>query len=232
MRQDGQPAVTYEFSADGSYVMTVKSALADARGTGKYRLQGNVLETTPDNSTPLRRYQYRLADPNTLELTDPAGPPMRFARDAAAQAPANIAQPAIAAPTLVPPGGNLKVPLPLPRVAGGHLVYTRWVPAVAAAGGLQATGIVPKLFVMNSDGSAKQPFLTGEPFTSFKQARWSPKYDRLAFCSDWMMARSACMEDIFIARADGLGVLRVTGNELRGPAPEGYGIVTGLVEDN
>jgi hypothetical protein len=238
VRQDAQPAVTYEFRPDGTYTMTVKSALADAKGTGKYTTAPDgTLSTTPDSGMGARKYQYRLTDPNTLELIDPAGLPMRFGRQGVANQVAQqpAAQPGQGVPVVpgaLPAGGNLRLPFPLPKTPGGHIVYMQWVPMQAAAAGLQASFPLPKLFVMNADGSQKTPLVPVNDFTSYKDPRWSPDYDRLAFVSDFLNARSACMEDVFVMPAAGGFAVRMTGNELKGPAPEGYGIVTGLVEDN
>lgn len=120
----------------------------------------------------------------------------------------------------------------LPAAApGGHIVYSRILPGKAVAAGLQADLLISKLFVMNPDGTGAQPFLATPDLSQFKEARWSPAYDRLAFTSDFLNSRSACMTDIFEARADGL-VRRVTGQDIVGPAPAGYGSVRGRVDPN
>ncbi len=136
------------------------------------------------------------------------------------------------APTLYPPPAGFRPALPLAAAAGGHILFTRGVPITAAGGGLALTIPVPKLFVMNGDGSGQQAFLAPGDFTMVKEARWSPDYKFLCFSSDWAEARSACVQDIFLAAADGSGLTRITGNELHGPAPAGYGAVTGIIRDN
>ncbi len=115
------------------------------------------------------------------------------------------------------------------KADGGHIIYSKLVPARLAAGGLTADTIVSKLHIMNGDGTSSQPFITSPDLSQFKEPRWSPSFDRLAFASTWLNSRSACMTDIFEARIDG-AVRRVTGNELVGKAPLGYGSATGRVD--
>ncbi len=122
----------------------------------------------------------------------------------------------------------LRVPLPLPKTPGGHIVYARYL-AHSAPG---QPVFLPKLFVMNADGSGKTTFLAPSGYVSVKEPRWSPTYDRLAFVSDYLPGMSACYEDVFVASAADGSVRRVTGNELRGAPALGYGAITGVVVDN
>ncbi len=140
----------------------------------------------------------------------------------------------LAAATLtaqVPPAAP-PLALPLEPAPGGHIVFTRGVPITAQAGGLRATIPVPKLFVMNADGSGVKPFFATPDFTTASEPQWCAGYGALTFSSDWQQERSCCVQDIFFATADGRGHWRITGNELRGPAPKGYGAVTGVLRDN
>ncbi len=112
--------------------------------------------------------------------------------------------------------------------AGGHIVHSKIIPGASLATGARMDFFVSKLFVMNPDGSGAQPFLSTPDLTEFKEARWSPSYDRLVFTSDFQNSRSACMEDLFELRGNGL-VRRVTGQDVVGRAPSGYGAVRGSV---
>lgn len=135
-------------------------------------------------------------------------------------------------PTAAPTGGEFRPALPLPQAAGGHIVFSRYLTTTASGGGLTQDVTLPKLYLMNPDGSENRPFLAPAGYVSVKQARWSPNYDRLAFTSDYMTTLSACMEDIFVAAADGSWLRRITGNEMRGAPDRGFGALKGMIVDN
>ncbi len=128
------------------------------------------------------------------------------------------------------PGKGFRPGLPLEPRDGGHIVYTRCMTMRATAAGHSTPVTSAKLHVMNGDGSGKRPFLVPPDYSSVMQPRWSSRYDRLTFSSNWNVGASACMFDIFTMRADGAVMARVTGNESRAPA--GYGSVVGVIADN
>jgi hypothetical protein len=213
--------------ADGTYQRTVKGPAGEQADAGSYRLQGNVLELRPQGGAP-EQFMVQMADKDHLQIANALGQGFVMQRQAAAPAATAPAGAGGAAPAGSTPG--FKPPLPLPKAPGGHIIYTRTGIRTAQLPGLGPQQVpVPQLYAMRADGTGKAPFLAPPDFTTVKEARWSPDYKRLVFCSDWMLALSVCQQDIFVVNADGTGLRRVTGNELRGPAPKGYGAVTGVI---
>jgi hypothetical protein len=215
--------VRIEFRADGTFTRVVKSMLGQQDSAGAYRHANGLLILQPQNGMP-EQFMVQPQGADALLVRDAMGNTFTLARQTPTIAPQQGA---------ATPGGNtagFKPKLPLPRADGGHIIYTKTsVRRLNLPGlGLQEVPI-PQLFVMNGDGGGKTPFLAPADFTTVKEARWSPDYKRLVFTSDWQLALSACQQDIFTVNADGTGLRRVTGNELRGPAPQGYGAVTGVI---
>lgn len=241
--------IAFTANADGTYTRQMRFGMQQGQDSGSWTLADGILQLQPDGGMP-EALRCSITAGDELEVLDEDGNGFRLARQGGAPAqqapPAAPAQPGEQPP--VPPaagqggasGGrpalqnpaDFRPPFPLPQAAGGHIIFTRHVNMPVTAGGLNEVVPIPKLFVMNADGSGQTGFLAPDDFTCVKEPRWSPGYDRLVFSSDWMQARSVCVQDIFIAQADGSGFFRVTGNELRGPAPRGYGMVTGLIRDN
>lgn len=211
-----------EFRADGTFTRLVKSLLGAQDSAGAYQLANGLLVLRPQNGMP---EQF---------MVQPQGDQM-LVRDAMG----NVFTLTRQAPTVTPqaggaaPGGNtagFKPKLPLPKVPGGHIIYTRTSVRRLNLPGLGAQEIpLSQLFVMAADGGGKAPFLAPPDLTTVKEARWSPDYQRLVFTSDWQLQLSACQQDVFTVNANGSGLRRVTGNALTGPAPKGYGAVTGVI---
>lgn len=244
--------MVFEARADGTYsrVLIANGSRTDDGGT--YRFADGKLHLQPRDDGPLT-LSCRLTEDGQLEVIDDEGNGFRMVRQtpvgpvsepaqgerprAVATTPAGArgaSQPVTQMsgfPPLENPTGFCP-PFPLRPEPGGHIVYTRIVHMRVSMGGLDEVVAVPQLFIMRADGSGQTPFLAPQDYVTVKEARWSPLYDRLVFSSDWMQARSVCVQDIFIAHADGSGIYRVTGNEIRGPAPGGYGSVTGVIVDN
>ncbi|MEI6502404.1 MAG: hypothetical protein WCP21_15440, partial [Armatimonadota bacterium] len=215
--------IRIEFRADGTFQRSVKSALGQQGSAGAYQYANGMLVLRPQNAPP-EQFMAQPQGADQLLVRDAMGNTFALTRQAQA-APAPAAGAA--------PGGStvgFKPALPLGKGPNGHIIYTKTsVRRVQLPGlGLQEIPL-PQLFVMGGDGANKRPFLAPPDFTTVKEARWSPDYQRLVFCSDWNLAVSACMQDIFTVNADGTGLRRVSGNELRGPAPKGYGAVTGVI---
>lgn len=214
--------IRIELRADGTFTRLVKSMLGQQDSAGRYQLANGILTLQPQNSLPEQfmvqpqgdRMLVRDAMGNTFTLTRQAATVEPKAGGAA-------------------PGGNtagFKPRLPLPKTDGGHILYTKTAMRRLTLPGLGNQEVpIPQLFVMDADGGNKTPFLAPADFTTVKEARWSTDYKRLVFTSDWNLALSACQQDIFTVNADGTGLRRVTGNALTGPAPKGYGAVTGVI---
>ena len=216
--------IRIEVRADGTFQRSAKSALGQQDSAGAYQYANGMLILRPQNAPP-EQFMAQPQGADQLLVRDAMGNTFAMKRQAQAAPPPQTAGAA--------PGGStvgFKPALPLPQTPGGHIIYTRTlVRRVQLPGlGLQEFPL-PQLFVMNGDGTAQRPFLAPADFTTVKEARWSPDYQRLVFCSDWNLAVSACQQDIFTVNADGTGLRRVTGNELHGPAPKGYGAVTGVL---
>lgn len=113
--------------------------------------------------------------------------------------------------------------------AAGHIVYTRYVPV--ALPGVPGFAL-PRLFVMNDDGAGSKVFFNPGEFYQAKEPRWAPDYLHVIFTSDWKSELSCCTQDLFLAKADGTGLLRVTGDEYRAGAPKAAGSIRGVVVDN
>lgn len=113
--------------------------------------------------------------------------------------------------------------------AVGHIVYSRYQPVELAG---VATFALPRLYVMEDDGSGSKLFFNPGEFYQAKDPRWAPDYQHLLFTSDWKAEFSCCTQDIFLAKADGTAMLRVTGDEFRDPAPKQFGTISGVVVDN
>lgn len=119
--------------------------------------------------------------------------------------------------------------LPLAKIAGGHIIYSKVLMKPIA--GTTAQVPVKKLFVMDgATGGNKLPFFTPPEYTCAHEARWSPDFGQLIFSSDLRNERSALMQDIFRAKADGTVFHRVTGNEA--PATAARGVIRGRIVDN
>ncbi len=225
--------IRFEAKADGHYSRYMRTAAGEEKDQGTYRLANGVLELKTDAGETLR-LKCKFVGNDQLAVTDEQGNGVQLVRQAVAPAQAQDQPqaPAGKPAVLPPPTAGFKPPLPLAPAPGGHIIFTRGVPITAAGGGIAAIIPIPKLFVMSGDGSGQKPFLAPGDFTMVKEARWAPGYKILCFSSDWAEARSACVQDIFLAAADGSGLRRLTGNELVGPAPKGYGAVTGVIRDN
>lgn len=220
-------ALTIVFSPDGRYVFTLASPQGRQDIPGRYQVGPGGVAFIPDGQFPPGQYRFAFADQDTLQLVDAMGQGTVFKRRSAA-ADGTGAVDAIP----LQPAGTLQPPLPLPAFEGGHIVFTRYVPVRFEAAGQVVDTRLPKLFVINADGSALRPFLAPADATSVMQARWTSDYARLTFASDWRSSASVCMQDIFVVSADGRELRRLTGQELAGPAPLGYGAVTGVITDN
>ena len=215
--------IRFEVRADGTFQRSVKSPMGQQESAGAYQYGNGMLILQPQNLPP-EQFMVQPQGADQLLIRDAMGNMFTMTRQA--QVPAT-------APGEAAPGGStagFKPSLPLPRTPGGHIIYTKTsVRRLQLPGlGLQEVPL-PQLFVMGADGGNKAPFLAPPDLTTVKEARWSPDYKRLVFCSDWQLALSACQQDIFTVNADGTGLRRVSGNELRGPAPAGYGAVTGVI---
>lgn len=139
---------------------------------------------------------------------------------------------AIPAPAQLPVPEALGRPFPLQRAPQGHIIFSRHIIQKVSGGGLTSPVSTSKLYVANADGSGARPFLVGGRFDVFSQPRWSPRYARLCFTSNFQGGHSACYSDIFFLTADGTRMQRVTGNPLHGPSPHGWAAVTGTIRDN
>jgi len=127
--------------------------------------------------------------------------------------------PALAQPDLEPQ-------LPLEQRPGGSIIFSRYI--TQPIKGTTEKIVLPRLFVMNADGANARAFFTPGGYASAKEARWSPDYDQLVFTSDYMEELSACVDDLWVAQADGSRCARVTGGEV--PFVAAYGAVTGEVD--
>lgn len=233
--------LTFEARADGTFSRTMKTAQGEERSKGTYTFRGGVLEVRTEAGEVTRLNCKVQGD--EMAITDAEGNGLRLKRQAQAAppgAPGRAQLPQTGAPRpggpgapLPPPGpAGLKTLFPLPEAPGGHIIYTRAVMTRILVPGLDSTVPIPKLFVMDANGVGAKPFVFGDPITSVKEAHWSGDYRRLAFSSDWKCERSACVHDIFACPTDGTPATRLTGGELRIPAPGGYGSVMGLLQDN
>lgn len=215
----GGVAVSLTLGADGRYSFTLALPQGPQTIRGRYQADAGNLLFLPDAAPgQAARYLLRRPDADTLALTDMLGQGSLLRRQAGAPR---------AVPVVLQPAGSFAPRLPLPAADGGHIVFTRQVPL--RLGPVEAA--LPKLFVVDADGGHEQPFLAPGDATSVSQARWSARGDRLAFVSDYRLAASACMQDIFVVGADGQGLRRVTGNEQRTP-PTGWGQIVGRIVDN
>jgi hypothetical protein len=233
-----------EFRPEGRFSQTIQTPEGTEKNEGRYEVQPNLIVAHVDGTGETLQIHYKLLKDNQeLQITDEEGHGLQLVRQAGTP-PGKTPQvsPPTPGPGLQVPGGGaglppaglapLVPPLPLPASPAGHIIFTRAVLTRVTVPGFNETIPLLKLFVMNGDGSEQRPFLAPEDFTNVKEARWSPGYDRLAFSSDWKQELSACVHDVFVAPAAGGPAVRITGNELRGPAPQGYGTVTGLIRDN
>jgi len=218
-------ALTIVLSADGRYVFTIASAQGRQDIPGRYQVEQGIITFVPDGAFPPGRYRFGFVDADTLHLADAIGQGGVFKRQVATPATDSAAVP-------LQPADSFRPPFPLPSADGGHIIFTRYVPIRFEALGQVVDTVLPKLFVIHADGTGLQPFLAPGDATSVMQARWAPGYAGLAFASDWRSASSICMQDIFVAAADGSALRRITGQELVGPAPAGYGSVVGTITDN
>ncbi len=224
--------VRFEAKDDGSFTQTVRTAEGAETYRGTYRMEDDVLTLTTEDGDVMRLRVERAGD-DAIRVTDEAGNVVEFAREAR-EGPAPL-EPNGEEPAPLPPAagpGDLVPQTALEPTQEGHIVFTRLVPLQLQGGGINAVAPTPKLFVMAGDGSGQQPFLLGEPATSLKEPRWSGDYTRLAFTSDFRPERSALLSDLFVCATDGTPAMRITGNELKGPAPRGYGMILGIVVDN
>lgn len=232
MAQGEGMQIRFEARADGTFSRSVKSLLGQQDSAGRYQVNNNVLVLQPQNGMP-EQFLFQVQG-NQLQVRDAMG--NGFAMTRQAEAPAvgvgGAAKPA-GQPVGGGPGGNtagFKPALPLPKTPGGHIIYTRTtVRRIVVPGLPPQEAPLPDLCVMDADGGNKRPFLAPGDYATVKEARWSSDYKRLVFCSDWQLPLSACQQDIFVVNADGTGLRRVTGNALTGPAPQGYGAVTGVL---
>jgi len=111
----------------------------------------------------------------------------------------------------------------------GHIVYTHYEPV--ALPGMPGFAL-PRLYVMNGDGTGSKVFFNPGEFYQAKEPRWAPDYQHLVFSSDWKAELSCCTQDLFLVKADGTAMLRVTGDEFRDQAPKQFGDIKGVVVDN
>ncbi len=221
----------WDAGADGHFTRVLRTAEGAQTTAGTYELADGTLTVTLDDGEVLR-LRCTFEGPDTVAILDDNGEGVRMVR----QPPQ---QPGGAPPAAVQrrvgggeaPGG-LVPPFPLPDAPGGHIVFTKAVMTRLVAGGMDETAPFSKLFVMGADGSNPQPFLFGDATTTVKEPHWAWDYRALAFSSDYQSERSACVHDSFFCATDGSPAVRITGNELRGVAPLGYGAVTGLIQDN
>lgn len=211
----------FEAKPDGSFTRHMRTQQGAQNSVGTYRAKGGVLEVTADGETT--SFRMRFTDQGELEIVAEDGTGIRLARQ---DAP----------PTGAPLGGGgpgaLVPAFPLAPAPGGHIVFTRGVMTRLVAGGLDESIPIQKLFVMDAAGGNARPLIFGEATTVVKEARWTWDYTHLAFSSDFHSERSALVHDAFVCAADGSPAIRITGNELKGPAPKGYGAITGLIQDN
>ena len=202
----GGVQVEAELKADGRYAWVYRGPEGEEKESGTYRVAGDALEFRSDAGRTTRM-PCRLADPNTLVITDDEGTVYSLARQGA------------------------KPPDDPPRALGRIVFSKTHVLRVNSP-----AGVVPiprqKLYVMNGDGTGVKPFLTAGDLTEYKQPRWSPDYKWLALTSNHQSELSACMEDIFVVRPDGTGLRRITGNVLRGAPPQGWASIQGTIVDN
>lgn len=229
LRND-QISVRFEARADGTFTQTLQSAEGTQTYTGSFTLKDGLLTLTTDDGDVMQLHAK--VTEGTLAVTDDEGNGFELARapaDEPAETPAGGEE-----PVPLPAGGpgDLVPQLALAPAAGGHIVYTRVVPQQLVAAGTPVTLTPTKLFVMAGDGSGQAPYLLGDPETALREPRWGGDYTRLVFTSDFHPERSALQSDLFVMSADGTPAMRVTGNELRGPAPKGYGTIIGIVIDS
>ncbi len=222
--------IRFEARADGSFTRLMRTAQGEERTAGSYTLEGGVLTVTSDGETTA--FQCSFTPAGELTVVGPDGTGIRMVRqDAPAEAaPGGPATGGGALPAAGP--GDLATAFPLPPSPNGHIVFTRAIPTRLVAAGIDETVPVQKLFVMHGAGGESRPLIVGEATTGVREARWAWDYSRLVFGSDFRSERSALVGDIFGCAADGTPAVRITGNELRGPAPRGYGAITGLIQDN
>ncbi len=221
---DGQMTVRFEAKADGTFTQSIRSAEGVETYSGTYEVKDDLLTLTTEDGETIE-LRLKVMDDNKIQVTDEDGNGVEFEREPAGAA----AEPGGALPVGGP--GDLVPLTDLQPAAGGHIVFTRLVPVQLAGGGLNTTAPISKLFVMSGEGGDAQPFLVGDEVSNVKEPRWGPDYQRLAFTSDFHAERSALMSDCFVCPLGGAAV-RITGNELKGESPTGYGVVTGLIIDN
>ncbi len=226
----------FEARPDGTFTRVMRTAEGEETTTGTYELERGILTVTGEDGEVVR-FHCAFQGPDTITILADDGTGVRMERQAPAQP--GGAQPGVGAqpggPALPGAGqtpGALAPPFPLPAAPGGRIVFTKAVMTRLIAGGMDETAPFSKLFVMGADGSNPQPFLFGDATTTVREPHWTWDYSRLAFSSDYQSERSACVHDSFFCATDGSPAVRITGNELRGPAPLGYGAVMGLIQDN
>lgn len=234
--QSDEVTVRFEASPDGTFQQTTRTAEGTETYSGTFTLTDDRLSLRTEDGNVIE-LRCQMVDNDTIQVTDEEGNGLEFVR----QKPDGPAGPGRATE------GQGGVPLPrngpgdlvpmgaLEPSAGGHIVFTRLVPLAVAggvAGGVGPAAPIPKLFVMSGEGGSAEPFLVGEAVTSLKEPRWSGSYAHLAFTSDFRTERSALLTDCFVCPTGGTPAVRITGNELKGPAPAGYGAITGIIVDS
>ncbi len=235
--QDANVKVLLILSANGRYSLSLQQGQQSTQQTGDYKIAADGMEMKADGAGLTGVVPYKLLDADTLQVTTPDGITLKLSRQTSAQqtpAVEGIQKSLRSLAQLKLPAGrvlqkDLKAPLPLPAAAGGHIVFSRAIQMSSGIREVPEPISLTKLYVVNADGSGLAPFLAPEGFVNFRQVAWSPRYDRLAFVSDYRNFASACYEDIFVANADGSGIFRITGNELREPGKSGWAKLRGTV---
>jgi len=223
--------MTLVVDAGGRYTMTVRTEDGEESTRGTWRMKDGSL-VTRDEDGEVNIFRYRFISDDELEVVEPGEGTYRFKRRGGGAKPVAPSG-GEAGPAPVPAPGKEGV-APLKRSATGHIVFTRYGKRRVAGGGLNEEVPLPQLWVVNGDGTEAHRFfpVKDEGFVIAKDPRWGPDYREIAFTSNYRSSFSACMEDIFVAGADGSSLRRITGNEMRVVVPPKYGSVTGIIIDN
>lgn len=233
--QDANVKVLLVLAPNGRYMYSVERGGQAERQMGDYRIAPDGIDLKADGATLTGIMRYRMVDADNMEVSTPDGLTIPLRRQAgAAQTPEieGVQKSLRALAGLSLPAGrvlqpDLKTPLPLPPANGGHIVFSRAIQVPSPIRELPEPINLTKMYVVNGDGTGLRPFLAPDGLLSFREPNWSPRYDRLAFTSDYRNFASACYEDIFVANADGSGVFRITGNEIREPGKNGWAKISG-----
>lgn len=153
--QVGPERWVVRFSPDGTFSRQVTTAGKVHQEQGRYQVQGYNLLVRPAGDPKGYTLQFRLATADILDIYEDGKHLARLQRYRG-QAPV---RPAAAARGQAPPASTLRPQGAYPAAGGSSIVYTRYEMLTVNQGRTKSVVPTPKLFIMDSDGSRKRPYL-------------------------------------------------------------------------